>query len=158
MGFPRLGSMGNRQKVIGKSGRNARQLVNTMYWARTDQLKDLRRLVRSLLGKEGYKSDFIRRMVLAVNEASANIIKHAYTDSTTEKFRLEILTDDVDLMFRLTDSAPTLDKSAIKPRALDDIRPGGLGVHFIYEIMDDVEFLDASDGLGNIMQMTKGIE
>ena len=41
---------------------------------------------------------------------------------------------------------------------LDDIRPGGLGVHFIHELMDQVEFLQPSGETGNILQMKKQIE
>lgn len=152
--------MGNRQTLIEGPPQNARQLANQVYRARADQLKELRQLVQNQLEKEGYENDFIQRMVLAVNEACANIIQHAYenANTNTERFRVEILTDGVELIFRLTDSAPTVDKNSIKPRDLDDIRPGGLGVHFIYEIMDDVRFLKAGEGFGNIMQMTKRIE
>ena len=31
-------------------------------------------------------------------------------------------------------------RSSIKPRDLSDVRPGGLGVHFIREIMDQVVY------------------
>ena len=45
----------------------------------------------------------------------------------------------------------------VKPRDLNDIRPGGLGTHFMRETMDEVEFLISPDGGGNLLRMTKQI-
>ena len=98
-------------------------------------------------------------MVLAVDEACMNIIQHAYGNRETEIFRVEIFTNDKELTFCLTDFAPAVDEKSIKGRELDDIRPGGLGVHFINELMDQVEFLQArGENSGNILQMKKQIE
>jgi anti-sigma regulatory factor (Ser/Thr protein kinase) len=136
-----------------------RQLADCEYQATAAQLTPLRKLVRDCLEKEGYDRDFIQRMVLAVNEASMNIIQHAYKDPDTSIFKVEIYTDGKELTFHLTDFAPTVDKNTIKSRDLDDIRPGGLGVHFINELMDRVEYLEMSEkNYGNILQMKKKIE
>jgi sigma-B regulation protein RsbU (phosphoserine phosphatase) len=56
---------------------------------------------------------------------------------------------------RVTDFAPPVDPETIKPRDLDDVRPGGLGTHFLREIMDTADFLPAPDGAGNLLRMTK---
>ena len=50
-----------------------------------------------------------------------------------------------------------VDVDAIRPRDLDDIRPGGLGVYFIREIMDSAVFLPRENGDGNVLEMTKRI-
>ena len=136
-----------------------RQLADCEYQATAAQLTPLRKLVRDCLEKEDYDRDFIQRMVLAVNEASMNIIQHAYTNQDTGIFKVEIYTDDKELTFRLTDFAPAVNKKSIKSRDLDDIRPGGLGVHFINELMDRVEYLETPENnYGNILQMKKQIE
>jgi sigma-B regulation protein RsbU (phosphoserine phosphatase) len=46
---------------------------------------------------------------------------------------------------------------AIHPRPLDELRPGGLGTHFIRTVMDEVAFLPPPAGAGNLLQMTKRI-
>ena len=136
-----------------------RQLADCEFQAQAAQLILLRNFVRDCLQKEGYEQDFIRRMVLAVNEASMNIIQHAYANLDAGIFKIEIYTDGKDLTFCLTDFAPAVDKKDIKSRDLDDIRPGGLGVHFINELMDQVEYLETPEkNYGNILQMKKQIE
>ena len=136
-----------------------RQIANGEYQAKADQLIVLRKLIRNCLEKEGCEQDFIQRIVLAVNEACMNIIQHAYANRGTGIFRVEIYTDGKELTFCLTDFAPAVDKSIIKSRDLDDVRPGGLGVHFINELMDRVEYLETSGkDCGNILQMKKQIE
>jgi len=50
-----------------------------------------------------------------------------------------------------------VDVSKVKPRDLEDIRPGGLGTHFIREVMDEVEFLRPPNDSGNILRMVKRI-
>ena len=42
--------------------------------------------------------------------------------------------------FILEDSAPKVKPEAIRPRSLDDIRPGGLGTFFIHSYMDKCTF------------------
>jgi len=136
-----------------------RQIADSEFQAKADQLTLLRELVRDCLKKEGCGQDFIQRMVLAVNEACMNIIQHAYNNQDEDIFRVTIYTDGKELTFCLTDFAPTVDKSKIISRDLDDIRPGGLGVHFINELMDQVGYLETPDmENGNILQMKKQIE
>ena len=138
---------------------HGRQIADSEFQAKADQLTLLRELIRDCLKKEGCGQDFIQRMVLAVNEAGMNIIQHAYNMQGEGIFRVTIYTDGKELTFCLTDFAPTVDKNIIKSRDLDDIRPGGLGVHFINELMDQVGYLETPKmENGNILQMKKQIE
>ena len=56
------------------------------------------------------------------------------------------------------DFAAAVDLDKIKSRDLKDIRPGGLGVHFIAEIMDDFRFGHLENGSGNYLEMKKKID
>ncbi len=134
----------------------SRQLAREEFLGCAGQLKELRKLIRDRLNNEGCGHAFVERMVLAVTEASMNIIQHGYGSEITGTFQIEIISNGDELTFRLTDSAPKVDLSSIKSRALDDIRPGGLGVHFIRELMDHVEYLENEEG-SNVLQMTKRI-
>jgi len=40
----------------------------------------------------------------------------------------------------LCDRAPAVDKTKLYGRSLDQIRPGGLGLHWVRQAMDTVEF------------------
>jgi sigma-B regulation protein RsbU (phosphoserine phosphatase) len=57
----------------------------------------------------------------------------------------------------LRDFAHTVDPNLIKPRDLDDLRPGGLGTHFMQEVMDEVTFMPPPQEGGNLLKMKKRI-
>ena len=137
---------------------NFRLLVEQEFIAQAKYLKDLRQLVNDCLEHEGCTQEFIQRMVLAVNEGCMNIIQHGYGNCDDAKFTIEIYSNARELIFLLADNAPTIEKENIRSRDLDDIRPGGLGVYFIHEIMDQVEYLENPKGTGNVLQMKKRLE
>ena len=58
------------------------------------------------------------------------------------------------MLIVVEDRAKQVDPETIQPRDLDDIRPGGLGVHIIREIMDHVSY-EKRDGGGMRLSMTK---
>jgi sigma-B regulation protein RsbU (phosphoserine phosphatase) len=84
-------------------------------------------------------------------------MKHAYKGNCTGEIILAILREQDEITVRLTDFAEPVDTSACKSRQLDELRPGGLGVHFMSELMDDVRFLETDAGVGNLLQMKKKI-
>jgi phosphoserine phosphatase RsbU/P len=96
-----------------------------------------------------------RDIVIAVDEACQNIIRHAYGGSPDGEIALEIQRHGDELVFLLRDFAKTIDVAAVKPRDLDDVRPGGLGTHFIREVMDEVTFLPPPSDGGNLLKMVK---
>ena len=44
------------------------------------------------------------------------------------------------LQILLCDQGPAVDPSKLRGRRLDEIKPGGLGLHFIRQSMDTVEY------------------
>lgn len=119
----------------------------------------VRALVKCASEKAGCNNQLSEKLVIALNEACMNVIQHAYKSGNgEEKISLEILKHGGHLYFRLQDFAPPIDLDGVQPRDLDDVRPGGLGVHFIREIMDDYEMGHLQRGGGNYLEMTKKIE
>ena len=132
-------------------------LVETRFRSDPDQLRNIRDTIRAVLQKNNCPGQFIDDLVLAVNEACANIMQHAYKGKCTGEIILAILREQDEITVRLTDFAEPVDTSACKSRQLDELRPGGLGVHFMNELMDDVRFLETDAGVGNLLQMKKKI-
>lgn len=99
-----------------------------------------------------------RDVVIAIDEALQNVIRHAYKNSPDGVIDIEIQRVAHNLVFLITDYADTIESTAVRARDLDDLRPGGLGVHFIQEVMDDVAFLPSPGGGGNILRMVKHIQ
>lgn len=134
-----------------------KQLLQQRFVAQSDHLRQVREWVRQAAIDSGMDDERAGRVVIGVNEACMNIITHAYADTQGEII-LEITQDGEELIIMLTDFASTVDCSKIKSRELDDIRPGGLGVHFIQEVMDEVNYLPGENGKGNIIKMTVRIK
>jgi|SRR5215467_4800412 len=109
-------------------------------------------VVRHALGQLaetlGFTSAECREIVLAVDEALTNIIRHAYRGQEGRPIRatfrrIEVPCDGKQrkaLEIVLEDRGMRVDGEKLCGRSLDEVRPGGLGLHFIKESMDTVEF------------------
>ena len=127
--------------------------------AKAERLGLVRAVVKRAAEMAGCNSDLAEQLVIAVNEACMNVIQHAYQDlSTGGDIVLEIFSNGTQIRFRLVDFAAPVDLKKVKPRDLEDIRPGGLGVHFISEIMDEVSMGHLENGSGNFLEMEKIID
>ncbi len=142
--------------MSGPSG--ATRLLELRIPARADQLRTVRDAVREHAGACGCRDQAVDDLVLAVDEACQNIIRHAYRGDPNGTIVLEIERRGDDLVFSLRDFAPPIDPKTVRPRDLDDVRPGGLGTHFIAEVMDDAKFERPPSGNGNLLVMVKRIE
>ena len=110
-------------------------------------------------GRVGFSQKDCHAMALAVDEALANVIRHAYQGANDKKIEIEITElnqqdDRQGLKVCIRDYGKTVDLSKIKGRDLEDVRPGGLGVHIMRKIMDEVVFKCPSDG-GTRLLMVK---
>jgi len=132
-------------------------VLHLKFTSQPDRLKLVRNAVFDTAMLCGCSELTARDIVIAVDEASQNVIRHAYKGARDGQIVLDINRENDDIVLRLRDFAEKVDVSKIKPRDLDDIRPGGLGTHFIREVMDDVEFVPPPDGIGNLLRMKKRI-
>lgn len=117
----------------------------------------VRGAVERLTESFGFSSEECRAVTRAVDEALTNIIRHAYCGRLDQP--IEVLFHSVQrqsgnqvargLEILLCDRGPAIDESKLCGRQLDDVKPGGLGLHFIQESMDIVEFKHA-DGTNRL--------
>jgi len=135
-----------------------KQVLQLRFPARAAELKGVRDAVRESVEGCGCSAKSTADIVLATDEACQNIIRHAYGGESDGVIEFEIEHRGDALVFSLVDHAPTIDPSQVQPRDLDDIRPGGLGTHFIRRVMDEVEFLDPPSGRGNLLRMVRRID
>lgn len=136
--------------------RRERPCLAVRFDATPDCLCDLRHKVGAAAQAVGCGPEVAADVVLAVDEACQNIIRHGYGGKGEVALEIRKNTAGV-LEVQLIDFAPSVDLAKIKPRCLDDIRPGGLGTHFIRAVMDDAVFLPPPVGAGNFLKMTKAI-
>jgi len=108
----------------------------------------------------GLSEKDVDMVTLAVEEALANVIQHSYGGPCDEpiimQFRQIASSHGRPARLEITvrDFGKQVDPTCIKSRDLDDIRPGGLGVHIIKSIMDEIEYSCESGG-GMKLQMVK---
>ncbi|MGM0507831.1 MAG: ATP-binding protein [Fusobacteriota bacterium] len=113
------------------------------------------RLIKNMLSDlmiEYFKDKQERTLIgLAISEAIANIIEHAYFGDERSVINFKIKKDNKNLKFILTDYGVKKDLNKIASRKLDEFREGGLGVHIISEVMDVVKYKHLKDGTKLIM-------
>ncbi len=134
------------------------RLLELRFPARADRLKLVRGGIRAAARMCGFDDATAQSIVLAVDEACQNIIVHGYKGRADGEIVLGVFRCRDGILVRLRDFAPPVDPSKIKPRALDDIKPGKLGSHFIHEIMDSVEYRPGPDGIGNLLEMIRRMD
>lgn len=134
------------------------QLVSLTFCSRASRLKLLRCVIRDAAELVGLDAEATDAVVLAVNEACMNIIQHAYEMDSNGRIDVSVMQEPNALVFQLRDYADRVDVSKVCSRDLDDVRPGGLGVHLIGSLMDECGFMDPPEGGGNLFQMKKFIK
>jgi serine/threonine-protein kinase RsbW len=102
-----------------------------------------------------------RAIVRSVDEALTNVIRHAYEGRKGMPIHLSFsrlwkgtnpgVPHGIEIV--LADTGRAVDLARLKGRALEDVRPGGLGLHFIKQSMDVVEFSRKNDK--NFLRLVK---
>lgn len=133
-------------------------MVTENFPSRFESLAGIRNFVNLAAKNAGFNEKEIYAVELAVDEACANIIEHAYDGEGKGQIEctcndinggLEIIIKDDGKPFD-PDSVPSPDFSV----DLEDLQPRGAGLFIIRNLMDDVSFT-FSKNKGNILRMVK---
>lgn len=109
-------------------------------------LAGAREMVAGVAKRLGFSHDSSSHLALAVDEALCNVIRHGYEQELGRPIWMKIwpLDDDGEqgpgVCIVIEDEAQQVDPDQIQGRDLDDIRPGGLGVHIIRQVVDCAEY------------------
>jgi anti-sigma regulatory factor (Ser/Thr protein kinase) len=131
-----------------------RMLSQPMY------LAGAREMVTGLARRLGFRDDAAGQIALAVDEALANVINHGYQRRADGPIWMKLWpqTDQghKGICIVIEDEARQVEPSTICGRDLADIKPGGLGVHIIRQIMDTVVY-EKRTPLGMRLTMVKAL-
>jgi anti-sigma regulatory factor (Ser/Thr protein kinase) len=96
------------------------------------------------------------RVVLAVGEAVSNVIRHCYEGACEQDILLGVVIRPDRLELNLQDYGRRVRPEELRSREPtgEEVRPGGLGLHIIREVMDQVD-LSFVSGTGNRLTMVK---
>ncbi len=120
-----------------------------------------RAMVMQFAQRIGFPDAACGQISLAVDEALCNVINHGYERRPDGHIWLNLWALDGDdppgLKVVIEDRARQVDPAAIRPRNLEDIRPGGLGVHIIREIMDEAHYEKREGGGMRLTMIKRGV-
>ena len=117
-------------------------------------LKIIRAGIAHLCELVGFGQDESKSIMLAVDEACSNIIKHTYAGVFDRPIIVSCSMLDNGVKIELRDFGKKVNRRKLKSRELDDLRPGGLGVHLIQSVMDEVIY-DEKVKPGNRLTLIK---
>lgn len=123
-------------------------------------LEGIRAFVREKAAGMGFETEDLDKIEMAVDEACANVIEHAYPAGT-------VLADGIHLCLRLdygkltvvvTDRGAAFDPTSIRTPDMNEymaeFRIGGLGVYLMKSLMDQVDY-DIHPGICNEVKLVK---
>ena len=106
----------------------------------------VRGMVRSYVANFGFPKDRVDEVVIAVDEACTNAIRHAYGGPCERTYQLSMRSSNGWIEIELRDNgrpAPPTKVQLTKdttPADIESITPGGLGMRLIYGVFDEVQF------------------
>jgi len=125
--------------------------------SRTEFLAAIRDVTRRMAEIAGFDAAQSDQLALAVDEASTNVIEHAYAGARDRRIELRFDERGEDLRVEVVDEGTAVDPRTVPQvdlrRYASERRKGGLGVHLMGRIMDTVTFRRA--GRANVCCMVK---
>jgi serine/threonine-protein kinase RsbW len=110
----------------------------------TSFLALVREVTKKMAASAGFPDGTADRLALAVDEATTNVIEHAYRGSADREIELRIEDQGPEFRVEVVDSGATVDPRAVPRvdlgRYVSERRTGGLGIHLMEKIMDSVTF------------------
>jgi len=131
--------------------------VSRTFPGRFESLSSIGQFVRSQALQSGLDEKAVYQVEMAIDEACSNIIEHAYGEKEGE-ISLTCSSGEDGLTVVLRDTGKPFDPKTVTlpdlSAGLEERESHGLGLFFIYEWMDKVQY-DYKPGVGNILTMFK---
>jgi serine/threonine-protein kinase RsbW len=133
-------------------------MLTARFPGRYENLAKITQFVSQAAQSTGLNKKELYEVLLAVEEACANIIDHAYKGEG--RGEIDLTCEPIEEGFRviLRDQGQPFDPDAIPNPdfsvPLEDLKPGGAGLFLMRKLMDDVSF-DFGTSAGNVLTMTK---
>ncbi|MGE0129815.1 MAG: ATP-binding protein [Blastocatellales bacterium] len=126
----------------------------------TENLALIREFVTTVGRQARLEEADISKLELAVDEACANVIEHAYGHDITKEVVVRAKFDDESLRISVIDEGRGFDPNSAPQNSVEQLiherKSGGLGVRLIKRLMDEVSY-EIVPGQKNELHMTKKI-
>jgi serine/threonine-protein kinase RsbW len=125
---------------------------------RFENLAKISEFVAPLVEAAGFDNAAVYAVLLAVDEACSNIIRHAYGGEGKGDIQCSCEVNDDELVIIFRDWGESFDPSSVpEPNfsvPLDELKMNGGGLLLMKKIMDEVRFESMPDG-GNMLVLVK---
>jgi serine/threonine-protein kinase RsbW len=126
----------------------------------TENLALIREFVTTVGKQARMSDDDVSKLELAVDEACANVIEHAYGHDITKEVDVRAVFDENEVRISVIDSGHGFDPAKVDEETVEQLvakrKSGGLGFRLIKTLMDDVSY-EIVPGQKNELHMTKRI-
>jgi serine/threonine-protein kinase RsbW len=121
-----------------------KNIFNLSITSQTENLMLVREFVSSAAKNAGFNEVTINNILIAVDEACTNVIKHAYENNPNKPIDVSITLDNDKFNIIIKDKGKNFDPNAIPTPNMKEYfkqyKVGGLGIHLMKNLMDDVVF------------------
>jgi serine/threonine-protein kinase RsbW len=127
----------------------------------TENLAMIREFVTGIGNRAGLPAPQVAQLELAVDEACANVIEHAYGPEVVKEVSVRATVDDMAIQIDVVDTGKGFDPASVSQSNLDQLvaerRSGGLGMKLINTLMDEVHY-QVIPGEKNELRMIKRLK
>jgi serine/threonine-protein kinase RsbW len=126
------------------------------FTSHTANLALMRNFLRKFLARHPFSEKQRTLMVLGVDEACTNVIRHAYDLRDDQPIALSVEALSTCVRMRLRDYGEQTPANEMRGRAHNQVKPGGLGLHLIRNAFDKVDYI--LKPRGTELVLTKNLE
>ncbi len=127
----------------------------------TENLAMIRDFVNGIGTRAGLPAADVAKIELAVDEACANVIEHAYGPEVTKEVTVKATIDEETVQIEVVDTGKGFDPGLISQKNLEQLvaerKNGGLGMRLMKTLMDEVHY-EVIPGQKNELRMVKRLK
>jgi serine/threonine-protein kinase RsbW len=128
--------------------------------SRTENLASIRDFIKTAASEAGFSKEAIDNIILAVDEACTNIIKHAYKYSPEGRIVITLKPGKKSFTIEIIDYGKSFEPDLVPnpdlQKYVNQGRVGGLGMYLMKTLMDEVKY-QSVPGKFNQVSLSKNI-
>lgn len=138
---------------------NKKNISELIVQSRTENLSLIRDFISNKASAAGLSKEDIENIMLSVDEACTNIIKHAYKSFPDGEIAIEIEFNSEKILITIIDKGSTFDPNSVPDPDLQKYykngRVGGLGMYLMKTLMDDVKYISVPGEYNKVLLSKK---
>lgn len=131
--------------------------VSKSFSSCTSDLKHIREFIVESCKPFPFSDEKVNEIVLAVDEACANVIRHGYKMSEAGCLEIVVNHNSDHALIVIKDVCSRITEKDLTPKQHDLCKPGGLGLCLIHYVAEKVRLIP-HDGKGNWLELTVKFE